>query len=122
MERSEQFRSYIGDHRCEGGNAEFRCEGCGKSFENPLFATVLSNGNVQQYYACPRCMTKVNKADAEAKEEPRITVNTAKRSFEKSATEAGCSHFVGYLNKRPKNMPIPDECLTCGKMVECLLH
>ncbi|MDH7564049.1 MAG: hypothetical protein QHH24_04080 [Candidatus Bathyarchaeota archaeon] len=88
---------------------------------SPLLATVSSNGNVQQYYACPRCITRVNKADARAREEPRIVVGAARR-LEKPREEAGCSHFVGYLNRRPKNMPIPDECLTCSKMVECLLH
>jgi hypothetical protein len=26
------------------------------------------------------------------------------------------------LRIRPKNTPIPEECLTCDKMVDCMLH
>jgi hypothetical protein len=33
-----------------------------------------------------------------------------------------CTHFLGYLKKRSKEAPIPDECLTCDKMIECMVH
>ena len=33
---------------------------------------------------------------------------------------AGCAHHLGYLKRRPKNTPIPEECLTCSKMIECM--
>ena len=35
---------------------------------------------------------------------------------------SGCLHFFGYLRNIPKNTLIPDECLGCSKMVECLYH
>jgi hypothetical protein len=35
---------------------------------------------------------------------------------------SGCLHFFGYLRNMPKNTLIPDECLGCSKMVECLYH
>ena len=35
---------------------------------------------------------------------------------------SGCLHFFGYLRNMPKNTLIPDECLGCTKMVECLYH
>jgi len=35
---------------------------------------------------------------------------------------SGCQHFFGYLRNMPKNTLIPDECLGCSKMVECLYH
>lgn len=31
-----------------------------------------------------------------------------------------CPHYFGYLRKLPKNVPIPDECLGCLRIVECL--
>jgi len=31
-----------------------------------------------------------------------------------------CPHYFGYLKKLPKNLPIPDECLGCLRIVECL--
>jgi hypothetical protein len=35
---------------------------------------------------------------------------------------SGCLNFFGYLRNMPKNTLIPDECLGCAKMVECLYH
>ena len=32
----------------------------------------------------------------------------------------GCPHYFGYLGKHPKHTPIPNECLTCIKIMECL--
>jgi hypothetical protein len=31
-----------------------------------------------------------------------------------------CPHYFGYLGAHPKNVPIPNECLTCIKIMECL--
>jgi hypothetical protein len=31
-----------------------------------------------------------------------------------------CTHEFGYLKKRPKGTSIPDECLVCRKMIQCL--
>jgi hypothetical protein len=33
-----------------------------------------------------------------------------------------CRHFFGYLRKMPKDAAIPDGCLGCLKMVECLYY
>ena len=33
----------------------------------------------------------------------------------------GCPHHFGYLAHRPKDASIPQECLTCQKIVECML-
>ena len=38
---------------------------------------------------------------------------------EKGSSE--CSHHFGYLANRPKDAPIPQECLTCPKIVDCML-
>jgi hypothetical protein len=32
----------------------------------------------------------------------------------------GCEHFLGYLKKRPKGSPVPDECLTCASVMKCM--
>jgi hypothetical protein len=33
----------------------------------------------------------------------------------------GCGHHFGYLAHRPKDASIPQECLTCQKIVDCML-
>jgi len=102
----------------------FRCNECGNAFRKPLLATVSASGNVQTYYACPRCMTKVR--DVKTPKTPPAEVKQApaeqpkKRTVEHDA-EVKCTRFFGYLKKRGKDTPVPEDCLTCSRMVECLL-
>jgi hypothetical protein len=39
---------------------------------------------------------------------------------EKTEDVPSCSHHMGFLKKREKNSPIPEECLTCLKMIDCM--
>lgn len=41
---------------------------------------------------------------------------------ENKSKPAGCGHYSGYLKTRPKNTSIPDECLTCSEMINCMMH
>lgn len=109
---------------CSGkaGHGGFTCDECGNTFGTPILASVLTGGNVQTYDACPRCMTKVRSAKVE-KSEGRRTRNVSKASEDaQPASNDGksCGHFFGYLGKRPKTAPVPEPCLICAKMVECL--
>jgi uncharacterized CHY-type Zn-finger protein len=95
------------------------CSECGEVFTKPVLATVSSGGFSKTYYACPRCLTKVRDTTlpkSEEREKKLVTVQKTKNSED----EGRCVHFLGFLKKRPKNMPIPDECLTCNRMIECL--
>ncbi|MBS7647136.1 MAG: hypothetical protein QXK93_02165 [Candidatus Bathyarchaeia archaeon] len=98
------------------------CDKCGEVFGKPILVTVSSNSfSKTSYYACPRCLTKVKEAaphpDVEANIKGSIEVS---KSEDCGKTKEGCPHFLGFLKKRPKNMPIPDGCLTCVRMIECL--
>jgi hypothetical protein len=39
-----------------------------------------------------------------------------------SSSRGDCLHQFGYLRTLPKNTPIPDECLGCQRVVECLVE
>jgi len=98
------------------------CDRCGEKFETPILATVSFNGHSKKYYGCPRCLTDVKKED---RKHNSIKENlVADRKVKKSAANhetVTCKYEFGYLKSRPKDQPIPDECLTCNRMVECLL-
>jgi hypothetical protein len=50
--------------------------------------------------------------------------NKDEETHEKSAennTKTGCPERFGYLANRPDGEPIPQYCLTCTKMVDCML-
>lgn len=100
----------------------FTCDECGNIFQKPILARVSTNGNVQTYHACPRCMTKVHSVEVQKSEERKISI-VPKMSKEAQPPTKGndkCGHYFGYLNKRPKDTPIPEPCMICPKIVECL--
>jgi len=131
---------------------------CHMEIEEPILLNNLSKTPAEQYYACPRCLIKLN-TDAESEEdvieesdigppihpslEKVLDAISAKPQKEKKGVEGreeapvkpskeeekgpeegspkGCSHHFGYLAHRPKDAPIPQECLTCQKIVDCML-
>jgi len=56
------------------------------------------------------------KQKREKTEEPKT-----KPSAEKITGFSGCPQTFGYLANRPPETPIPQECLLCPKMVDCML-
>jgi hypothetical protein len=117
MQRSLELPKLNENRSIKGNYIDFKCDECGGTFQKPILATVSCNGRVQTYYACPRCMVRIRKEH----EEIPILKKAVKKPLVKLENNVKCKHFLGYLKKRPKDVPIPDECLTCGKMVECLL-
>jgi DNA-directed RNA polymerase subunit RPC12/RpoP len=105
---------------------ESKCNACGEEFEQPLHAKVTSGHGEEEYYACPRCLSKIRaikqrevEADeAEAEEQPDEIEIGAKPL--KTDDAPACAHYLGYLKKRPKNSPIPEDCFICSKMIECM--
>ncbi|MEM0095139.1 MAG: hypothetical protein QXZ51_03120 [Candidatus Bathyarchaeia archaeon] len=106
----------------QGKANSLTCSECGEVFQRPILATFSANGLSKTYYACPRCLTKVKEAPPEKERESgEVSVDSGQKVMDEHAKAGGeCPHFFGFLKKRPKNMPIPDECLTCNRMIECL--
>jgi len=99
---------------------DFECERCKVTFGKPILAMVSSNGTVQRYYACPRCLSKIPEKKGKEVKRNVVLARKVEKMKEKHENVAGCKHFFGFLKKRSKGSPIPDECLTCSKMIECL--
>lgn len=61
----------------------------------------------------------------EAAERPQsvatLSVETERTEISGDTKPSGCPHHFGYLKEHPKNTPIPNECLTCTKIMECLV-
>jgi DNA-directed RNA polymerase subunit RPC12/RpoP len=111
---------YLKDEHEHSG---FKCDECGKEFQKPIVATILSNVDTQRYYACPRCLTKVSVIEKQRSMENReegFQTRETRKTASKLDEDVKCNHFLGYLKKRPRNDPFPEDCLTCSKMIECL--
>jgi hypothetical protein len=111
---------------------------------------VFNESVVEEYYACPNCLSKVASLrektvvdeeaeveegdasgdvgdvdfgfglDAEEVAEPVTSVEESDAVGGGGDVAGGCLHGLGYLKKRGKNVPIPEECLTCSKMIDCM--
>jgi DNA-directed RNA polymerase subunit RPC12/RpoP len=101
---------------------------CGKSFDHPILLTVLSNDPVETYPACPYCMSRIERNEdpkpekhAQAAVKIKAALEKEKEKIETNGSDKfQCPHEFGYLKKRQKGSPIPDECLVCQKMIQCL--
>ena len=124
--RFEGVMPFVGDSRCGA---------CGEPVETPLLAMIFSESATEKYYACPKCLSKMANIskEPEIKEGFEIDVdeNTLKNEIAEperleTATEdnvkgpRNCVHFLGYLKERPKDTPVPEECLTCSNMIDCM--
>ncbi|MGB9854487.1 MAG: hypothetical protein ACPLRY_06765 [Candidatus Bathyarchaeales archaeon] len=85
--------------------------------------------NATIYEACPYCLTEITmekgisiseKQKPLDEKEIEISVKTDKTA--QSAVETNeCKHYFGYLSERTKKEGLPEECLLCGKIVQCML-
>ena len=99
---------------------KLRCpyKGCEKSFDKPTVLTDASKVPRETYYACPHCMSKLDVLVDNMKiisvkptEYPKVFDSPAK-----------CAHTFGFLTSIPKELPIPDECLICPKVLQCSIR
>ncbi|MFQ5999573.1 MAG: hypothetical protein ACE5J6_02220 [Candidatus Bathyarchaeia archaeon] len=74
---------------------------CGKTLQKALVLTDPSKKPRTTYYACPHCFSEVE-----------IVVKEETPSLE-------CPYYFGFLKTLPKKTPIPDDCLTCPKIIRC---
>jgi len=99
---------------------------CQRKIEEPILLKSLSTAPKEQYYACPHCFTKlevgIENVQPRKEEEKTEREKPPLKALEKEETgPSECSHHFGYLAKRPKNAPIPQGCLICSKIVQCML-
>jgi DNA-directed RNA polymerase subunit RPC12/RpoP len=126
MERNiTSFKYGIESSQFSTTQAISRCSTCGEEFKTPLLAMVSSGFIVEEYYACPKCLSKVGNLEQPENLEDDDAVNKEEEALEMKIEDdaeesVACMHHLGYLKRRPKNTPIPEECLTCSKMIDCM--
>jgi len=109
---------------------------CGRVFSEPLRLTDLSNRPQEKnYYACPFCFSRVDvneimrnpeSPDMKPHIEPELSASSSKERMnekindENKMTVSECPHQFGYLKNRSKGAEIPDKCLTCANILQCM--
>jgi len=103
----------------------FKCpnSSCHRVFPKPLKATNFQNESSETFDACPFCLTEI-KAENTATFSA-IDAEDAKHNASPNRAQTGgspeCKNHFGYLGERPSKGQIPDECLTCREIVQCML-
>jgi len=91
------------------------CVRCGRAVSAPVRLTDLSRRPVEEtYYACPFCFSRLDVEDAAEHSEHSHGRKLA-------VAVSNCSHEFGYLRSRPKDSAIPDECLICPRILQCMV-
>jgi hypothetical protein len=117
------------------GNQSYTCPNpsCGRVFTNPIKAENLRSKNAEVYNACPFCLTEITVEDSTTTEEKenreikktkseQASVYSEKKTIAESPPKAQkCMHQFGYLSKRSTKEKIPEECMMCENIVQCML-
>jgi DNA-directed RNA polymerase subunit RPC12/RpoP len=124
MEKSLSSLRYASGSSMLATPENSKCGTCGEEFKAPLLAMFSSGTLMEEYYACPKCLSKVdnykpNQVEVEESEEEETPLNM--KVEEKTEDTVVCMHHLGYLKQRSKNTPVPEACLTCSKMIDCML-
>lgn len=111
------------------------CPHCGFDMKTPSSSLIEKKGTLTpktiQDTKEPLAPAKASKPEKpieskKTKEEPTAVKDIKKPQPAPKNTIHGrppaCSHFFGYLRKIPRNSPMPDECFSCTKMVECISY
>ena len=133
MKESDSQKEFADDETTPIETREVNmCESCGEEYGQSLLTENLSGQSPEEYYGCSRCLSKVEVA---AEKRSPMAVQLEPAAEEEVAAEeayndlpskievnvhASCQHELGYLKKRDRSSPIPDECLICTKMIDCM--
>jgi hypothetical protein len=104
---------------------------CGKNFANPIKVENVGNGAV--YEACPYCLTEItvekpaiisateqkpSEEESRVEEKPLVK---KERGIQIIPEKTECKHYFGYLSQRSSKEGVPEECIVCEKIVQCML-
>jgi hypothetical protein len=88
----------------------------------------LQEKQTEPYYACPYCLTKLEIEQPKREEEKvsfeKLSQTQPEKKQDKNRSKekaAECQLHPGYLSERSSKEQIPDGCLVCKDIVECML-
>lgn len=99
---------------------------CAKVFVKPIRALNLQAASAGPYDACPYCLTEINPDVLVAVHDELRAVEVDEKVPLENLAEVpqespSCSYHLGYLSERESKGQIPDGCIVCKDIVECML-
>jgi hypothetical protein len=104
-------------------------EKCGRYVPKPI---IIHDLNLRtKYRGCPYCFTELPEITVRRRNKPvhgiKITEEFTKKMAQDDTPHGPgqteeCARKFGYLSERPRDEDIPEQCMTCPKMIECMLR
>ena len=116
-----------------GEKKTFTCKNssCKRTFTIPLKTLNLQGNPNEPYYSCPFCLTKIEVEEValsqdnlpEEKNQNGQKLENLERDKATKNDEKplACKYYLGYLSERGQKDKIPDDCLLCKNIVDCML-
>lgn len=104
---------------------------CGRSFDKPIELTISGpSRKSEKYEACPYCFQKVasqlkvlaEKKNRKIRSPPVITTIDKEEKNQEKGKPTGCPYSFGHLSRRSKGASIPEDCLICREITQCMLQ
>lgn len=119
QKRGSPISYQTGEEQPQTPSDNFICKNpsCRRTFSKPLKTSDLKQKPQIPYYACPYCLTEITLNETQTATDQA----TASNILEKLGKSSACKHYVGYLSERTTKEAVPDECLLCNVLVQCML-
>ena len=97
---------------------------CKRVIPKPLTTSNLQQSSKKSYYACPYCLTEITIIETETKNPPRKAASEIATIEEKpnqnQKSMPNCNHYFGYMNEKEHKQQMPEECMLCSQIIECM--
>ncbi len=102
---------------------------CKRTIITPLKTLNLQENPTEPYYACPFCLTRIENAEIgqelivekHPEKHPEPERNTKQKTVKNDIKPSICRFHRGYLSERSQKEQIPEDCLLCKDIVDCML-
>ncbi len=95
---------------------------CNKVIAKPLTTLNLQQSSKKSYNACPYCLTEITENESknpQTKNVAEIDVLEDKTS-QNLEKLSDCKHYFGYMSEKEHKEQMPEECIMCSKIIECM--
>lgn len=108
----------------------FTCQNvsCKRTFNTPLKTLNLQLSPTESYSSCPFCLAEIKIPEKPIENQlenmqSEVNQSASKEKIDKNNdTLAKCHFHPGYLSERKSKDNIPDDCLLCKDIIECMLR
>lgn len=99
-------------------------EACGKVFIKPLTTLNLQKSSKEPYNACPYCLEEITsiipESNSPSEKENNEIANFEEKIDHNIEESLNCKHYFGYMKEKEHKQEMPEECMLCPKIVECM--